>query len=329
MQSTKILILMTFLSSSVLADIQESCNAVLSSGIRDNYFVFSKREQFELFQKRLCDTQYNKYSDFKSGTSEMGVDVPFAEGLIGLTGSAELKSNNFSETYKKYCESNFFNYSQKDQFISYSSKVNSSLTESWLACQKSGINAWLTANQKGIFISATPSPDLSTFAITVNRKNSVSTQPIKINDILPSSISCTRGKGTFGVGSTVDQNEFQFECTKPPSKQIDVSIDTTDGVSNKVMIPAITSRLDELQDSIDALTEKNSVLSQKLSSRVDRIVSGKGCIISSPALRDVADEWQEFNCPTGSYLRSIHFHHPRGKDYIYQEQVRLQCCSFE
>lgn len=329
MQHKTICAMIMLATTNVFANVQSSCNAILSSGIRDNYFVFSKREQFEIFQKRLCDVQYKTFSDFNSGSSELGIDVPLAEELIGISGTTEAKSSKFSESYKNYCESNFFNYSQKDRFISYSSKVNSSLTESWLTCQKHGINAWLSANQKGIFISATPSADLSSFVITVNRKNSVGIEPVRINGIHPAAVRCTRAGTNFGIASAVRQNEFQFECTKPPSQPIDVSIDTTDGVSNKITIPAITSRLDELQDALITQTEKNNETIQKLTSRIDRVVSGKGCTNTSPSFRDVADKWQTFSCPAGSYARSIHFQHPRGKDYVYQEQVMLECCSFE
>jgi len=126
------------ISSASIAQQAEICNAALSSGIRDNYYVLSEREQYEQYQKRLCDARFSSYQSFQQGASSLKLDIPLAEGLLGLSGSSENRTGKFSETYKNYCESNYFDSQFRQRFTSFSSRVSVALTDSWLESLLSG-----------------------------------------------------------------------------------------------------------------------------------------------------------------------------------------------
>ena len=103
------------------------CNAALSQGLRDNYFLLTERQQFESYQNRLCDARYSSYDAFKSGATNLGLSVPVAEGLLGLSGSTESRSGQFSEKYSKYCSSTYFDKEYKERFSSYSNRPDSAI----------------------------------------------------------------------------------------------------------------------------------------------------------------------------------------------------------
>lgn len=271
------------LATAVHAQVPEICNAALSGGIRDNYYVLTEREQYELYQKRLCDAKFSSYQSFQSGASSFKLDVPLAEGLLGLGGSTENKSSRFQEAYSRYCESTYFTSQYRDRFVSYTSKVSVALTESWLECQKTHVNAWLTANQRGVFISVTPQENFADFTVSVTRKGNVDLKPIRINDITPAGVfSCVRNGQSFGAGATVTQNEFQFTCTKPQHRTVAIAIDSNDGVSNTVNVPASVSKLAELNDRLlvqtTSLKEAMQSMHERTNSRFSKIRFTKACV---------------------------------------------------
>src|SRR5688500_9124936 len=87
-------LLLVLLSSTALAqpDVARVCNAVFSHGIRDNYELLSEREQFQTFQDRLCQAKFESYQQFKEGGSAFGIDIPLAEGILGIGGSSNEKA---------------------------------------------------------------------------------------------------------------------------------------------------------------------------------------------------------------------------------------------
>ena len=58
----------------------EICNAVLSSGIRDNYYLLSDKDQYVQYQKRICNANFSSYGQFTQDSASLGLDVPLAEG---------------------------------------------------------------------------------------------------------------------------------------------------------------------------------------------------------------------------------------------------------
>jgi hypothetical protein len=310
------------------ADLQNTCNAILSNGVRDNFYVYSSRQQFELYQKRLCDARFSSYSDFQSGSSSLGIDVPFGDIVLGLSGSTESKSERFGQNYQKYCEATYSSFEYRDKFEQSSATVNQSLVKSWAACQKDYMDGYIAANNKGIYISVSPRSDLTGFVVKVNRRNPIATTPIEVTSLFPSSLQCNRNGQSFGPNSKVSQNEFQFECSKPASLAMNVSIDTRDGPSNEVTVPSENPKFNEITDRLYDQNAKMGALEQRLSTRISNIAAGKNCTSTSPIMKS-SNSWQTLSCPLGQYVHAVSFQHANGQDFTYQEQVVLECCPLQ
>lgn len=310
------------------ADLKNTCDAVLAGGIRDNFHVYSSRQQFELYQKRLCDAKFSSHADFESGSSSLGIDIPLAEMSFGLSGTTESKRQSFSESYRKYCESTYSTFQYKEKFEQSSATVNQTLVQSWGSCQRDFMNAYILGNQRGIFVSASPKSDLTGFVVKVNRRNGVPTGPVIVNALFPSDLQCNRGGQTFGPGAAVPLNEFQFECNKSASQSINFSIDTGDGASNEVTIPSEIPRYNELRDRLYEQSSSISALESRLVERITNLSAGKNCTKTAPMMKS-SNAWQTLSCPAGQYVRSVGFQHANKQDYTYQEQVQIECCPLQ
>jgi hypothetical protein len=132
----------------------EVCNAAFSQGISDNWYLFTERQQFEAYQHRLCRAKFQTYEDFQSTGATLGLDIPLAEGLLGLTGTFDQKKTQFSQSYEKFCTATYYAASDHQRYQSYISQVSSALTQSWNKCQELHLNAYL--QQKGVFLSVAP-----------------------------------------------------------------------------------------------------------------------------------------------------------------------------
>lgn len=309
-----------FCGASAYSQVPEICNAALSSGVRDNYYVLTEREQYEFYHDRLCKAKFASYQDFQSQVSSFKLDLPLAEGLLGLGGSSSDKSAQFSQSYDKYCHSTLFSGEYRDRFVSYTNRVSVALADNWLECQKTHVAAWLEVNKKGVLISVATQANFSEFTVTVNRKGSVQTRPVVVNNLSPANaFQCTRGATSFGAGSEVDLNEFQFSCVKPEHRPISFSIDTNDGVSNTVVVPASTSRIQELNDKIaaqaSAMQREIEALRAELRRSAEAVASIGSGTLPVPATGSRSDpvgaiwtgeggKWW-LSCPTGYYVGSI------------------------
>lgn len=239
------------------------CNAVLASGIRDNYDLLTVHEQFDLYQKRLCDAEFQTFEQFSKGASEFGLDFSYAKVALGLSSSSQNEDSIFKESYKNFCESTYFNSKVKDLFHLKTSTVSAALASSWLQCQKSYLDTWLSMNEKGMFISAIPQSDFRDFTVQVHRRTP-SAKPLKIHGITPDngSVTCLWEGKKFGHGSIVkDLNEFSITCTKGEHKQIAFGMSTSEGNTNTVIMPSQTSKIQELNDRLQTF---NNSLEQKI-----------------------------------------------------------------
>ena len=225
------------------------CNAALSQGLRDNYFLLTERQQFESYQNRLCDARYSSYDAFKSGATNLGLSVPVAEGLLGLSGSTESRSGQFSEKYSKYCSSTYFDKEYKERFSSYSNQVSDVLAQNWVRCHELHLDAWVKRFEYGVSIDVVPQDNFSDFTVNVENKK-LDQQNIIISNISPNNgITCTRGGQQVNPGTTsIERNIFQLDCVKSPLRSVSFSLETNAGVSNVVNVPANNSKFLELDD---------------------------------------------------------------------------------
>lgn len=266
-----IVISLSLASVQAAAQQAEICNAALSSGLKDNYYILTGREQYEEYQKRLCSAQFNTHEGFSKGASSFGLNLQVAEAVIGLTGDQSTKSRRFSESYSSYCESTYFDASYKDRFISYSSRISEALAGSWLECQKAHVDSWLSSNQYGLFLAITPQDNFSDFTIRVERKTT-NPDPIVISDITPAgTMECYREGAGFEPGIEIDRREFSFNCSKPPNRSLEIALDTSDGLSNTVRVPSQVSKFSELNEQLSAFNRELQQENADLAARVNSL----------------------------------------------------------
>jgi len=202
------------------------CNVAFTQGIRDNYFVFSERDQFVIYQQRLCSANFSTYQAFRDSATSLGLDAITAEGMFGLTGTDAEKAAVFSQKYQSFCRDTFFNEQNRQRYQSYISQVSAALTNNWVRCVEAHLNAWLNTN--GVFASVSPFESFSGFVVQVKVKTPVA-QPITINALHPDgAITCIRqGQPiTQFPSSQINSNEFSLTCHKNPNMSVPFAIDS-------------------------------------------------------------------------------------------------------
>lgn len=233
--------------------VPQSCNIALSQ-IRENYFLLSEKEQFDDYQRRLCDEKFLSFDEFSSRGTELGLDIPLAKGMLGLSGSSDSQKSSFIEKYEKFCELNSATNAAKNRYLSNVSKISDALANNWLKCHELHLNAYIEKYKYGTFIDVVPQDDFREFSVKVAR---YSKRPDKvvIKSINPGrSVDCFWGRTKIEEGKTeIELNEFTLSCEKHPSRSIQFSIDTQEGASNVVQVPSQTSKLLEMSSKIDSL----------------------------------------------------------------------------
>ena len=323
------------ISSNAWSQQAEICNAALSSGIRDNYYVLTESEQYDQYQRRLCDARFESYEKFQQSESSLQLDIPVAKTIIGLKGSHDQNSSRFSEKYSNYCESNYSQDNYRDRFTSVTKRVSKALAASWLACQKLHVDSWTAINKYGLFISASLQDNYSEFTILVNRRSAV-VDPIEITDISPAGdLRCHRGGEAFDPKVRIDRREFTFTCSKSPDRALQVVLDTSEGISNSIRIPSRYSKIAELNDKI---LEINSVILQQNSSLLSEIQElrenlssvGKSTddITSPEFVQSKKKKWTKTSrCADGEYVVGFVGKDDEGGKYCYNciNQFKVIC----
>ena len=245
--------------ASAAIPIDNVCKESLNDGIRDNYSVYDTRTAAIEYQKRLCNIEASDYSTFSSKAGSLGIDVPFAKGILGLSASAQSDSGEFKKSFKSFCSDTKFIDNSTSTLISKRELVNISLANSYSECAEKFLDSYIALNKWGTFISVTPqtlmtgTPPLQSFTVEVTSRAVIPT--VKIKNILPNnpSIKCFYNNKPVAGGSIFNTTEFQLTCTKPADQAVTFSLDTLAGSSNKVKIPNLKSRYDEMSEQIAAL----------------------------------------------------------------------------
>jgi hypothetical protein len=260
-------------STSALAQpTAEICNAAFSQGIRDNYQLLTEREQFELYQQRLCSARFQSYESFRSSAAGLELSVPLAEGLLGLGGSSEDRARTFQQNYQTFCTSTFHQSEFRERYQSYISQISSALVAGWNRCIELHLQTWLQS--RGVFVEVEPFGALDSFIATVRVRT---TEPgnILITALQPEGrVTCTRAGSPVIPGQTqINSLEFTLTCQKHPSLEIPFVVETNRGQTQRVRVPAGTSKIIELEDELEALRSELSRLRDRTGSNEAALTS--------------------------------------------------------
>lgn len=230
----------------------EVCNVAFSQGIRDNFELLTERQQFEVYQTRLCDARFSSYQSFRETAAGLNLSIPLAEGLLGLSGSDAEKSAVFTQNYQRFCSATFFDSQFRERFQSFVSQISSALTASWNRCQELQLNAFLQS--RGIFVAITPFGQLDNFLVEVRVRQPGTPTPTIIRSIGPENrVECIRAGQRVTPNTQIDSTEFQMTCTKHPALDVPFVVETNFGNTPRVNIPAGTTRILELLEQMSSL----------------------------------------------------------------------------
>lgn len=246
-----ILLLALMFSSYTHAD--NTCNYLLSEGIRDSYSLLTRDSKFDLYQAAVCTESYEKYDSFRSGVSKFGLSIETAEDALGLKGSNQNKREKYKEAYDKFCSASNESHSV-NAFLDYrSSSINVELARVFSECvSNNGIEKYMTDQGKELYIDAILQPSYASFIIEGTRKTGAKTT---ITQISPNDIECQSGGKSVTPGYEIKTRSFQLDCSKSPTEQIDFKIATEgEGSSNSVTLNAQNDRLSELESRLEELT---------------------------------------------------------------------------
>ncbi len=271
-------------AASSVAQPPELCNVAFSQGIRDNYETFSQQERFDFFRARLLSIQAETFQQFRERASSLGVNIPFAEGILGLTGSDEQKRQSFQQRFAEFrtsadAQTRAFNY-----FRSNVSVANNTLVESWRSYVDRYLETYMRLRGLGTFLEVTPYGDGSRFIAHVTvRSDQVGAHVVQA--IFPDdpSVVCSAGGQRVVPGTEFSVNRFRMDCTKNPGSEIPFSITFQRGPSNEVQVPGVGSRFAEMDASIALVQE-----------------SLRGMIAAFP--QSCPAGWEPFTPATGRFL---------------------------
>lgn len=283
-------------STNVVADSldEKVCTSVLSSGIRSTYSVFSDQEKYDQYQSRLCEVSFEHYDSFASTVKARGLNIKYAEALLGFKGDSDQKRSQFSKKYNQFCASDFQNSEYRHRFVSQSSKIETALASSFNNCVKSYLDVYLKTQQHGLFVYVTPQRDFKTFNVRVERNKNIVPESVKISNFIPDEeVVCTRNGNALKAGDEVKLNKFSMTCRKDPDSPISFALETAgEGVSNEVFLPARKDTIHELQEKVERLSNLVEDLAP-----LQRVVAftSKECPLG----------WKEYAPAYGRFIRGI------------------------
>ncbi len=226
------------------------CNAVFNNSIRNNYEVLSDKQRFKLLQSQLCSANFESYSSYSASAASLGIDVPVADIVLGLSGSASEKSGSFKQSYAAFCTSSYDRYQFRDLFQSKASEISSVLLNSWNKCIETQKDAFL--GRQGVFMSLSPNSDLKTFIASIEVRNSITTGA-RLQAVHPDGlVQCRRGGKLVAAGYMFNSKVFDLTCAKPADRDINFSVETDQGKTPIAALPAVVPKETQVLNRLEA-----------------------------------------------------------------------------
>lgn len=292
------------------ADISGVCGRILDGGIRDNYYLYTESELYDVYKSRLCDLKSENYDSFASSAGSLGINIPVAEGIVGLDAASRSNSGTFLAKYSAFCSSTYAQSDYKTRFQVTQSQASVSLANAWSSCTKQYFDSWQAANARGLLISVTPQDGWSELTVFIRRKSSRANS-WKITGIAPASMQCSYKALPLLINKTViAENDIQLNCSKNPNLQASISITSSDGLSNSVTVPAQASRVAELLQRNNEILEQLAQVSQRIevtSTAAGAIRNSLQTLTRTPAASSIKANYDHNDtglklCPNGSVL---------------------------
>lgn len=237
------------LTPRAFSQVPDICSIAFTQGIRNNYDVLTEEDRFNLYKQRILNLKSDTYESFRASAQSAGIDLPLAEGLLGLTGKNDEKQSQFKSHYEEFRSATYNQAKYRYYFQSHTSEISSDLLRSWNTCVSLYYATWVS--QKGVAASIVPLDDFRRFVVTLDVKPSFLNK-VKIIALEPTGQVACRYSNDLPVQpgkTTIDTAAFTMTCSKDPSIVIPFVVNTGAGRSETITVPAASSKVAERSGS--------------------------------------------------------------------------------
>jgi hypothetical protein len=213
------------------------CLAVLTVDIKDTNSSQSEEEHFNQYKSILKTAQFKSYQELQSSGQSIGINIPIAAGLIGLSEDAKSDSGKFQKEMADFLNSTYSEKRDKIRTSSRSSTINSQL----LSVAENCHNQYFESLRDRIRFLVEVEPNgYATYNITItaNVPAGVEHQFI-IRQIEPSGVvTCTENGEPVSFGTNRESHVVLLKCVKPETTSIVFRVLTSVGVAPPVTLGA-------------------------------------------------------------------------------------------
>lgn len=298
----------------------ELCNAVLDFGIRNNFNAISQQSRYEQFRDIICELDHDTKTSFFEAGGEVGVIVPLMESILGIDAGGDTSESTFQSRRQEYCSSSFVEGEFSDIFVVQSNPVSQVLTTAWNNCHRDYINAWVSQRNLDVSIEVTPAaePDRDgrhSFDISLTRHSNVGGRLEIENYSRPNEAEC-EVNGRPAIGYRTTSRSILLNCRKNPSTSIGFRIQTSEGQSNLVTIPALPNEVDEMRLLYSRLLRQVNELESALHDTQSELATAQAALGEIGSAQGISREgglatgagrtWRsESRCPAGEYVAGV------------------------
>jgi hypothetical protein len=195
------------------------CLSLLQIDIKDTNQVFADEDHFNEFKSALQTANFNSYKDLEKAGGSLGLDIPIAKAIIGLSASAENDTGIFQQEMAKFLSTSYSKRMDRGRFQSVASHINSQLLSVAQECN----SKYFETLKDRIRLSIEVEPQsygkfvIKMFANTPQTM----TERLVINQIEPADlITCTENGKALSLGTARPDNQALLNCAKDENQQI-------------------------------------------------------------------------------------------------------------
>jgi hypothetical protein len=256
----------------------EMCERLFDVGLA-KYDVASDTTRFSVFHDNLCTSHMDTYQSFSNSSGSLGISIPVAKQILGLTGSEEQNNSNYHQIWDQMCHQQAKQDYFRERFKSSSSTVSTELNTSFTTCMNTYRETFLGTHK--VLVTADPYPNLEGFTATIylNSQGLLGHEP-KINSIAPDGLNCTYHGAPVVLGTTaLTQAQSILNCQKPADDQVTLRVEVEAlPVSNSVTVPGYKLTLADMNQRLTDMQAELATFQNKLDSvgKVNQIMDSDG-----------------------------------------------------
>ena len=222
---------------------QDMCSAILANGTYDKYENYSTSKNFQLVYNALCQSSIETYQQASSSSGNLGVSII---DVIDVALGGSTNSSNFSQRKNQFCGVTYSQVANSSTVNIRVEKASKAIAQAWENCvtKATGFVAWVTLSK-----------DFDKF--TISMRNNSQQGLFQITQISHPGSEIVCDGNAQDVSPTKPMSfslkDVDIGCTKPATKTIQISMDTTAGNLRPVDIPGTETVISDLQTEVRAL----------------------------------------------------------------------------